>query len=607
MSQFENQFNLKIIQFENLKMNFLSLLNTQYSNLILSFSKAFLLCILLFSFSNLLAQDFKKDYRKAKELFKDGKYSEAMDAFSPLTVYDKENPYTEYAFFYHALSAQRIGFTSIAKNQFRQLKKLYPRWPQIDEVNYWLATIYFQQGEFFQAMKLLEVIQDNSFRSSQDSLKQAYLSKIKDVELLKMIGEDHPTDLEVARALATAIGRKGLPNEDIHLLDSITIQYNWRREDFMVIPPSRVRLKDRYRISLLFPFRAATLEPTPERKKNQQILELYQGMKLAVDSLAKTGVNVDLVAYDTDRNLETIQSLLSKPELKSSDLIIGPLFADEAKPVQSFSKENQINLIVNPVSSNSDFLKDNPNALLFQPSHETIGRKSAEWMAGKLKKKNCLVYYSDSPKDSVMAFNFIKRALELGIDVVYAEEVRKEKSAKILETLAKATQYDEFRNPTQFKLKKDSLGGIFVAAPDSPLIYTKVINSVETRGDSILVIGQEDWLEDNSLDYVKLERTQVVLASPNFTPFSGTAFSKFRKAFFDKHGILPSENSMKGYELMFVIGKAMNEYGTYFTDGLLTNGKPFPGVLTDGFWLQPSRDNGQISFISFSKGELKRL
>jgi hypothetical protein len=64
---------------------------------------------------------------------------------------------------------------------------------------------------------------------------------------------------------------------------------------------------------------------------------------------------------------------------------------------------------------------------------------------------------------------------------------------------------------------------------------------------------------------------------------------------------------MKGYELMFVIGKAMNEYGTYFTDGLLTNGKPFPGVLTDGFWLQPSRDNGQISFISFSKGELKRL
>lgn len=588
-------------QFENLKMKSRSHLTSQYANL----TKAFLFFIVLFSFSNLPAQDFKKSFRKAKELFKDGKYSEAMDAFNPLTVYDKENPYTEYALFYHALSAQRIGFTSIAKNQFHQLKKLYPQWAQIDEVNYWLATIYFQQGEYFQAMKLLAAIQDNSFRSSQDSLKQAYLSKIEDVELLKMIGEDHPTDLEVARALATAIGRKGLPNEDIYLLDSITVQYNWKREDFMVIPPSRVRLKDRYRISLLFPFRAASLEPTPERKKNQQILELYQGMKLAVDSLAKTGVNIDLAAYDTDRNVETTQSLLSKPELKSSDLIIGPLFADEAKPVQSFSKDNQINLIVNPVSSNSDFLKDNPNALLFQPSHETIGRKSAEWMAGKLKKKNCLVYYSDSPKDSVMAFNFIKRALELDIDVVYAEEVRKEKSAKILETLAKATEYDEWKNPTQFKLKKDSLGGIFVAS-ESPLIYTKVINSVETRGDSILVIGQEAWLEDNSLDYGKLERTQVVLASPNFTPLSGIAFSKLRKAFIDKHGILPSENSMRGYELMFVIGKAMKEYGTYFTDGLLANGKPFPGVLTDGFWLQPSRDNGQISFVAFSQGELQR-
>lgn len=579
-------------------MKQVSLLTTHYS-LLLSF-------ILLFSFSNLPAQDFKKGYRKAKELFKDGKYSEAMDAFNPLTVYDKENPYTEYALFYHALSAQRIGFSSIAKNQFHQLKKLYPQWPQIDEVNYWLATIYFQQGDYFQAMKVLNAIQDNSFHSSQDSLKQSYLSKIDDVETLKMLAEENRGDMQVANALATAIGKKGFPNEDLTLLDSIALQYNWKREDFIQLQPSRVILKERYRVSLLFPFRTATLEPTPERKKNQPILELYQGMKLAIDTLAKKGIHIDLAAYDTDRNLETTQAVLNKPELKSSDLIIGPLFADEAKVVQKFSKDNQINLIVNPVSSNSDFLNDNPNAMLYQPSHETLGKKSAEWMATRLKKKNCMVYFSESPKDSVMAFNFMKRALELGIKVVYAEEVRKETSTGILETLTKATKHDDFKNPIEFEIKKDSIGGIFVAS-DSPLIYTKVINSVETRGDSIMVIGQEAWLEDNSLDYTKLERTQVVLTSPNFTSFTSPAYVQFRKAFLTKHGLLPSENSRKGYEVIYTLGLAMKQYGKYFQDGLVTQSTPFLGSLTDGIWMQPSKDNGQISFVSFRDGVLQKL
>lgn len=587
-------------QFENLMMK------SPVKRASVLFRNRLLLAFFVFSFSISTAQDFKKSYRKAKELFQNGKYSEAMDAFNALTVYDKNNPYTEYAQFFYGLSAQRLGFYTVAKNQWVQLRRSYPQWTQIDEVNYWLATLYFQQGEPFQAMKTLHAIQDNSFRSSLDSLKLASLTKIEDVELLKMLLEDNPADTEVSRALAMAIGKKGLPNRDLSLLDSLALANNWSREDFIVIPPSRLQLKDRYRVSLLLPFRVATLDPTPERKKNQAVLDLYQGMKLAVDSLGRAGVTIDLEAYDTDRNIETTKQILSLPELKSSDLIIGPLFADESKSVQDFSKERQINLVVNPVSSNSDFVKDNTNAFLFQPTHETIGLKSAEWMAAHLKKKNCMVYYSDSPKDSVMAFNFIKKALSLGIDVVYAEEVRKETSARILETLAKATQYDEWKNPTQFKLKKDSLGGIFVAS-DNPLIFTKVVNSVETRGDSILVVGQESWLEDNALDYIKLERNNVALASPNHVGAASPVYQRFRKLFIDRHGILPSENARKGFEAMFVIGQAMKQYGRYFQDGLVAHGRPFGGMLTNGYLLQPTHDNGLVPFVTFKRGVLTAI
>ncbi len=592
--------NLKIGQFENLGAS-----NAQCLMPTLSWIRTFLFLLLFISGGDLMSQDFKKQFRKAKELFKEGNYSASMDAFSPLSVYDKNNPYAEYALFYNALSAQRLGFAMVAKSQFVQLKKLHPQWAQINEVNYWLTKLYFDQAEYFQALLVAKEIKDESFKLSLDSLKRYYLSKVDDEETLKMVMEENPTEPEAARALAKAIGNQGFTHPDLPLLDSILTKYNWPREEFIMAQANRSVFKDRYRIALLLPFRMSTLEPSPEKKKNQPILDLYQGIQLAADSLNKAGIHLDLLAYDTDRSVETTKNLLTQEELKTVDLIIGPFFSDETKSVQEFSRTNQINLIANPVSNNSDFLSDNPFALLYQPSHETIGAKSAEMVAAKVRNKNCIVYFSDSPKDSVMAFNFINRAFELGLRVVYAEGVRKETSAGILETLAKPTEYDEWKNPLQFTLKKDSIGSIFVAS-DNPLIYTKVINSVEMRGDSVLVVGEETWLEDNSIDYEKFERTQVAFASPNYCPVDKPSYLTFRKAYLKKHGILPPENAGKGYELLMTLGKAMSKYGVYFQDGLLLNG-PLVGELTAGFWLQTARDNGFVPFVSFDGGVLKEV
>ncbi|MCX8489549.1 MAG: ABC transporter substrate-binding protein, partial [Cyclobacteriaceae bacterium] len=399
-------------------------------------------------------------------------------------------------------SAQRLGFVTLAKNQFWTIRKTYPAWSQLSEVNLWLATLLFEQSDFFQAMRLLGDIKDKALFSKSDSLKQFYFSRIEDVETMKMLREEHPNDKEVDRAVARAIGRNSFSTLDIDLLDSLLTKHEWNRDEFLIPDQIRSVKRDRYRVAVLFPFQVATLKPSPEKKRNQPILDLYQGMRLAVDSLNKTATGIDLIAYDTERNVETTKTLLARPELVGVDLIVGPLFAEDAKAVQLFSQKNEINLIVNPVSSNSDFIQQNPFSFLYQPSHATMGRKAAEMVAKSPRKKTSMVYYGESPKDSILAFNYIKRALELGVKVVYAEEVRRETSAGIFQKLAKATKYDEWKNPQEFTLKKDSIGSIFVAS-DEPVIYTKIINSVESRGDSILVIGQESWLQDNAVEYSK--------------------------------------------------------------------------------------------------------
>jgi tetratricopeptide (TPR) repeat protein len=558
--------------------------------------------VVLLAQSSLFAQDFKKQYRQAKDLFSAGNYSASMDAFMPLMVYDKNNPYPEYANFYYSLSAQRLGFTTLAKQGFLQTKKIYPKWDQLDEVNYWLVKIYLEQKEYFHAWQLAKEIKNPTFTTEIDVLKREALQKVDDVETLKMLREENPQDVEIAFALAKAIGKQ-VPLVEAGELDSVTQQFGWNKSDFIRTSGTAV-FKDRYRIALVLPFRTSSLDPGPGRKKSQLTLDMYEGMKLAADSLQLEGINLDLLAYDTDHDIEEIKKLIKEEELKNADLIVGPLFQEDAVFVHEFSQANKINLIANPLSFNIDMVGKNPYAFLFQPSHATIGEKSAELLASEVTNKYCMVFFGENSKDSAMAASFRQTAQKLGLKVVKAQQVNSETSADILTSLATATQYDEWRNPKQFKLKLDSIGSIFVAS-DDPLIYTKVINSVETRGDSILVVGQENWLEDNSVDLSKFEKIKVAFASPNFSSLDSKPYHVFRKKFLQQHGVLPSSYAQKGFEFMMVIGHSLKQYGVYFQEGLTK--ERMPGILGSGYLMSPTRDNAVVPFVSFKGGRLELI
>src|SRR5882757_8008 len=95
--------------------------------------------------------NLKNQYKHARMLFDNREWALAIEAFKPLIVYDKDNPSPEYSSFYYGVSAYESGYKAVAKDMFLQLRNLYPNWDQLPEVNYWLARVYFDQHEYFQA------------------------------------------------------------------------------------------------------------------------------------------------------------------------------------------------------------------------------------------------------------------------------------------------------------------------------------------------------------------------------------------------------------------------------------------------------------------------
>jgi hypothetical protein len=553
---------------------------------------------------NAEAQDFKRQYKHARQLFDSKDYALAMEAFKPLIIYDRENPNPEYSSFYYAASAYHLGYLAVAKDMFIQIRNLYPNWDQMPEVNYWLAKIYFDQREYFQGMHVLHELYDYKFESDIAAMKRHYLSQIQDVETMWMAAEEYPIDVEVARALTKLLATEAFKPSVRKQFDSLLTAFNFNREDYSVNEGPVSVKKDKYTISLLFPFLANTLTPTlNSQRPNQSVLEMYQGMRMAADSLNRSGIHIDLRTYDTERDIQVLKKLLDAPELKNSDLIVGPLFTDQIKLVQQFSLANQINMI-NPVSNTADYFKDNPYAMLFQASQQTLGERAAEVMNTAIRNKNIIVYFGDTPKDSIMAFSFMKKANDLGLKIILAEEHRKETSAKILSTLATPTEYDEWKNPKQFTLKLDSIGGIYVAS-DNPLIYSKVSSSLTSRGDSIVVVGSENWIspDNSSVNFESFERVHVLFASSNFTQPRNPGFADFRKKFISRHGEYPSFYAKLGYEFMWFVGHAMNQYGTYFQYGLAERGF-YKAWMYEGFDFTSQHDNQYVPFIYFKDGEL---
>jgi tetratricopeptide (TPR) repeat protein len=536
-------------------------------------------------------------------LYRDGKYALAMETFKPITVYDQNNQYSAYASFYYALAAYHQRFNAVAKDMLTQIKTLHPQWDKLPEVNFWLGKILFENKDYFQAMKTLTLINDKNFEKDIETLKAVNIAGVTDPETLRMLEEEYPKDAVIGKQLATALAKNLTDEESKKELEQLISKFKLTRAEFIPEAPKTFH-KEKYSVSMLLPFMVSTLEPTPGRKRTQIILDFYEGASLAVDTLQKQNVTISLRAYDTERNVEKLKKYLQTEELKRTDLIIGPLFPEESKIVQEFSMANKINMI-HPISNSTEFVGVNPHAFLFQPSAETLGKKSADYLADRLTKKDCMVFYGQTNKDSTLAASFISEATSKGITVLGSFKINPRETGKINEILTTATEFDEFKYPIEFTLKKDSLHSIFVAS-DDPLIYTKVVGARETRNDASILLGSENWLDDNVVEFEKYQSLEIVLTSPNYKKLTDPEVRAFERRYLRTHGKQATNMARLGFELLMFVGQQLQKNGVYFQDGLQKAGV-IPGYLGEGFDYRFGRDNQLVPFTTVRTGEITLL
>ncbi len=154
---------------------------------------------------------------------------------------------------------------------------------------------------------------------------------------------------------------------------------------------------NRPRLVFMFPFRLNRLdlkdkESVQETIENRNSLKyslgLYSGALMAIDSIAKLGISVDVKTYDNQLDQLKTKEILMRENLTDVSAIVGPLDLPSLKEVAVQASQYQVPVIA-PIPANSDLSLN--NVYFSYTSDEVLREKMLKYVEEKVTEENIII------------------------------------------------------------------------------------------------------------------------------------------------------------------------------------------------------------------------
>lgn len=327
--------------------------------------------------------------------------------------------------------------------------------------------------------------------------------------------------------------------------------------------------KDVYEVALLLPFfldknqlklekvSSTSDELTYLFEPTRQSLDFYNGVVLAIDSLRKAGLSVNLHVYDTWNDTARVNSIMKKPEFLSLDLIIGP--TDNLESISRFAKDNKIPLVC-PFSYSNKILFNNPYVSKVTTSLSVIINEMSNYIANNFYESNIFILNGKDKKDDAAADAYetmlTKKLKENGKSTSVIKPIKME-GASVKNLVG------------SFSKGKTNV----LIVPSNDVVYissllnnlNNLTNAWNGKDYDFTVIGTDEWIKLDAVDINYKLKFNVHVPSPVIVNFDdSTTVNGFIKPYRKKYGFDPDRFAMTGFDI-----------GYFYLGGYLTEGKNF--------------------------------
>lgn len=547
-----------------------------------------LLPVLLWAFVPLAvsaqtAKDYDTKLQNGRLLLDQQKYEMAMAEFVPVVNADKKYKNLPQALYLYSVAALNAKRVREAGGRIDQLLQQFPEWNNIEEARYLGATIAFEQKDYPKALALLSEVKEREFENGKAAMKQLYLPRITEKKVFEGLYANNPNDREVGVIYAEKLASGWYTPGDQETLDTIVSKFKLDKKKYSGKNLAAAR-KSVYNVAVLLPF--SLNEPRSQViRKNKFTIDLYGGMVMARDSLAKMDIPINLFTYDAPADTNQVKAILNLPEMATMDLIIGPVYKSAAPIISRFAQKNQI-VAVNPLSEDAALIKNNPYLYLYQSSLITQARRSADFAYDKFGPKGAVLVY-DNTTD--------------GLDFARAYRLQFEKRGGKILTI-KAVSPTSTASGLLTGIDFGAVGHLMVAS-NSMSVAVNTMSTLERLATKIPVITYGSWLDISQLSLSQLDDQEMYFISPRYVDISMPAVREFKKDYLDRYNIPPSYHSYTGFDLLYYFGNILARHGSNFSSTLPTEG-PISGAFFQGIGYSAERDNQYFPILKLDNLQL---
>ena len=286
--------------------------------------------------------------------------------------------------------------------------------------------------------------------------------------------------------------------------------------------------------------------------KADMALDFYQGLMLGIDSAANEGLNFKVNVFDSRDDNSQLAALMKKEAVKTSNLLIGPVFPDGVKYMTGFSEMNKLPLI-SPLAASKPSEFNNPYLISVVNNIDQHGAKIADYIAKHYQADQTIVVLINTKKSA---------------DEAFASPIKKQFATKYPSFVVQ-----EFTSTYVFETKmvKGKKYAVVVCSDDVPFVtpsLTKLYRLKTVAGYPIQVFGHPNWAKQ-TYNIDQLQNLQTVLSSSYYIDYKSKPVVDFIKAYRHKYEYEPTEYAFKGFDVGFYFGKLMAKYGANYADFLV--------------------------------------
>ncbi|MDR3188683.1 MAG: LysM peptidoglycan-binding domain-containing protein [Prevotellaceae bacterium] len=339
--------------------------------------------------------------------------------------------------------------------------------------------------------------------------------------------------------------------------------------------------RDPINVAILLPFGANSHESEDDLYKSFRFVEMYEGALLALETLSKRGISVNLSVLDFKSMYDKVGSY--NAALDKADIIIGPVYQSQFIPVAKFAKTKGIKIVspLTPIDTSlygyanvfqvaTDFNSQVQKALThahLNPEHSNIILVSQRDEEASQKLRN--LYRQYLPKrDSIVYHNLAGRG-----DSLYLEMLRKDYETRVHAPTVKNLSYQIGIQPreNQETFLKIFLSGmdnkVVVASQDEPFVSELLANlkAFSNRYKcNITVYGSSDWRKYEKVELDLFYELKLHVAVPYFIDYRSEAVKSFVESYRYAYKTEPSQFAFQGYDVMLYFVSAIHRYGKNF-------------------------------------------